>query len=46
MSQLNVFDIDNDNNLKKIIWNKEDIWKIYSKVLPKNKTPNFSVYTK
>lgn len=34
-----------ENNLK-IVWNKEEILKVYSGVLPKSKNLNFSVYTK
>ena len=35
-----------DNNLKKIVWANEELWSVYSDVIQKNKTPNFSVYTK
>lgn len=35
----------NDNNLK-LVWNKEELMKIYDGILPKSKTYNFSVYTK
>lgn len=35
----------NETNLK-LVWNKEDLLKIYENILPKSKPLNFSVYTK